>query len=361
MKKTITLFAAIMLANCTLQAQTYFGKVLTHTANAANISGHITKLDAAETGAVSGKKFIFSHVYGAYVVSSQGIYFDGTGYSIYNQNTSTNMVATDRYKILQPTTGGTIFTHTVSAANSSGNVSTISNSMLDGKSNAMIFFSKTWDNAVYDLNHIGVWYDGANWTIYNEDASTPLEIGLTVDIFVPDAAATSFLHATSASNISGHITTIDHPLLNGNPDANVFVSHVYDITGGYLNAATSVWYDAVKGKWTIYADDLTPMPVGAKFAVLVAGTTPSRIQDVASTFIPSLVSSVQNKTIKLSMQGDCKFNKVLVYNINGTLVRTQVANETSTVTLDAHSLLSGVYFVEAETNFGKVSAKIVLQ
>ena len=38
-----------------------------------------------------------------------------------------------------------------------------------------------------------------------------------------------YLHTTSAANISDHISYLDHPNLNNNPNATIFVMHNYAI------------------------------------------------------------------------------------------------------------------------------------
>ena len=80
----------------------------------------------------------------------------------------------------------------------------------------------------------------------------------------------AFTHTTTASNTSGHATTLDHPLLNGDPNALLFVMHDY-VSGATVNDAKekSVWYDTALAKWRIYHDDLSAMPLNVRFNVLV--------------------------------------------------------------------------------------------
>lgn len=74
---------------------------------------------------------------------------------------------------------------------------------------------------------------------------------------------TAFKHKTSSTNISGHITTIDNPLTNGNPNLILLISQEY---GKYNTSQVGVWYSG--GKWKIYNEDKTPIPQNTSFNVV---------------------------------------------------------------------------------------------
>lgn len=80
-----------------------------------------------------------------------------------------------------------------------------------------------------------------------------------------------FLHVATAANTSAHITTIDHPATNNQPDALVFVTANWNPggidDGTYNNRALGVWYD--DNKWKIFNQDLAAMPANASFNVMV--------------------------------------------------------------------------------------------
>jgi hypothetical protein len=92
-------------------------------------------------------------------------------------------------------------------------------------------------------------------------------------IKVSGSVRPAFQHVAAGGaggNISGNVTRLDHPLLNGDPNALVFVEHVYQepTSGVYLPDGVGVYYAA--GQWSIYREDVTQnMPSGAKFNVLV--------------------------------------------------------------------------------------------
>lgn len=99
--------------------------------------------------------------------------------------------------------------------------------------------------------------------------TTALEIN-NGDITVSGTVRPAFQHTATAGNISSYITTIDHPLTNGDPDAMLFITHVYN-AGAFVYEPnpTSVWYDTGISRWRIYHDNLAAMAVNTRFNVLV--------------------------------------------------------------------------------------------
>jgi len=76
----------------------------------------------------------------------------------------------------------------------------------------------------------------------------------------------TFIHTTTAANISGHITYLDHPDLNGHPEAKVIIANRWE--GEYNNHITSIWYTG--SVWSIYNEDSTPMTINLKYNIYIA-------------------------------------------------------------------------------------------
>ena len=80
-----------------------------------------------------------------------------------------------------------------------------------------------------------------------------------------------FIHRATVGNISGHITTIDNPLANGDPNAILLVTHNFSADTSvtrYEPNTVGVWYDG--SRWTIYHEDTgVAMPVGRAFNVMI--------------------------------------------------------------------------------------------
>ncbi len=80
-----------------------------------------------------------------------------------------------------------------------------------------------------------------------------------------------FAHIATPANTTGHITTIDNALINGDPNAMVIITHVYGpgASAIYDTKVASIWYDSSINKWRIYHDDLTAIAANTKWNVLV--------------------------------------------------------------------------------------------
>jgi len=88
---------------------------------------------------------------------------------------------------------------------------------------------------------------------------------LITTLLTSTAAGQAFFQIeTTTTNTSGHITTIDNSHTNGKQNHIIVVTPVY---GKYVKAAVGVWYNG--GKWKIYTEDRSAMPIGTKFNVMV--------------------------------------------------------------------------------------------
>ncbi len=87
------------------------------------------------------------------------------------------------------------------------------------------------------------------------------------------AASRTFVHVATPANTSLNSTFIDNPLTNGNPNAVLLVTPNWNPGGGsgvYDNHNVGVSYDPATDKWSVFNQDLAPMPDGAAFNVEVA-------------------------------------------------------------------------------------------
>jgi hypothetical protein len=77
--------------------------------------------------------------------------------------------------------------------------------------------------------------------------------------------ANFFTYTATASNTSGHITTIDSSLTNNLPNIRFEVSQLY--AGAYDPHPLGVWYNSFAGRWTIFNEGTQPMPIGTAFSI----------------------------------------------------------------------------------------------
>ena len=81
--------------------------------------------------------------------------------------------------------------------------------------------------------------------------------------------AASFIHTnTAAANHAGVRTEIDHPAINGFPDARLIVTPTFDPNSVYNASPVAVGYDTVSRHWSIYNDDAgLSIPIGCSYVV----------------------------------------------------------------------------------------------
>lgn len=82
----------------------------------------------------------------------------------------------------------------------------------------------------------------------------------------------AFVHRAAPENIIQNSTYLDDPLINGDPDAILYVTQNWNPGGSrgtYNDHPIGVWYDANRLRWAIFNQDLAAMPEGAAFNVVV--------------------------------------------------------------------------------------------
>jgi Tol biopolymer transport system component len=173
------------------------------------------------------------------------------------------------------------FVHQAVSGNISFNWTEITNPLTDGNPNAILFVTPKWGGryppAVLPIyNHpIGVWYTGTKWAIFNQDLAGMSPFS-DFNVQVLNACPSVFVHRANSSNTSFHITTVDHPLANNNPNALLFVTQNWNPggTGGvYNNHPIGVYYNG--SRWNIFNQDIAAMPAGAGFNVEIRSPGPT--------------------------------------------------------------------------------------
>jgi hypothetical protein len=87
-----------------------------------------------------------------------------------------------------------------------------------------------------------------------------------------DDEEASFVHRATGANSRGDYTYLDHPSINGDPDAVVLVvpaSSRRNAGGDAYGHNIGVWYEPGERKWAVFNQDLAPVPAGSAFGVVV--------------------------------------------------------------------------------------------
>jgi hypothetical protein len=190
-----------------------------------------------------------------------------------SENTTTGTTEeTESAEPAEPATQAT-FLHRATDANSRGDYTYLDAESINGDANAIVLASPASDGA-YGHN-VGVWYDFADrrrWAVFNQDRA-PVPAGSTFKVVVP-AESEAFVHRASSENTSTNVTYIDDPLTNNKPEIEVSVAQNWNPGGGigvYNDHPVGVRYEANRGRWAIFNEDLAPIRGGAAFNVRVSG------------------------------------------------------------------------------------------
>ena len=174
--------------------------------------------------------------------------------------------AAEKHALIANEPGSQSIVHTVTAP--IGNVSYLDDPAANGHPEAVLIVTKRSGAAA---RRLGAWYDAgrARWAIYDESRAA-LPVGLLVNVRVLPPSATAYVHRAVKVTLSGHITYLDHPRLNGHPEASIQVTHQYAPPGSpgiYDDHPLGAWYDTARQRWSIYHEDFSPMVENVAFDV----------------------------------------------------------------------------------------------
>jgi hypothetical protein len=171
------------------------------------------------------------------------------------------------------------YVHLATPENTSSIATRLDHPLLNGSPEATFFITQIWaptgGDGVYNSHPVGVWYDGAYWSIFNEDKAD-MPVGAAFNVLIPPEGSTAYAHQAQAGNILANWTVLDHPLLNGHPEAVFFVTQhaLPGADGTVFNPhAIGVWY--WEGHWNVFNQDRADMPEGAGFNILIPAPGPN--------------------------------------------------------------------------------------
>jgi hypothetical protein len=201
----------------------------------------------------------------------QGVWYEGSGWSLFNQDYTIPYVANTYFNIMAQGLGGNVFIHTSDAANISSDATRFDNVLTNGNPDAIIFVAPNWNaSSVYHNHSLGVYYDPGieRWMIFNEDMSA-MQSDVAFNVIVKAADDTTFVHTktTGDNTYSESYSPLNNLYLNNNPYAQIIVTQQY---GEYNNSEVGVWYDESLGQWYVYNESGYDMPDGTKFNIHIA-------------------------------------------------------------------------------------------
>ncbi|PVW14321.1 T9SS type A sorting domain-containing protein [Marixanthomonas spongiae] len=357
MKKIFTFLSMLLFTAAVAQ-----DKVFVHTATSSNITSDATELDHPDLNGDPSRMFMVTHN-----LDNGGVqYNDNVTGSYYNTSTSRWMVYNENSSSMVE--GSSYNIHIIDGGLDWGIVADgtdykvkIDNSTINGNPDAIIICTNYYDNVRNNHNY-GVYYDNGDdyWYIYNEDTSVNIPAQAAFDLLLDEGTggATAFKHTATAGNISSNYTLIDHPSLNGKPEAYPVITHNWGSSGNSSNVIVDhtlgVWYNGTN--WTIYTEDSSPMPEDAMFNIYVADPT----LGVEENEIIATVSSYPNPT-----QGEVTFtsseaiSNIAIYNILGQEVQQVSGNDSNAFTMNISGLAAGNYIAKVQAGNAVQSVKLI--
>ncbi len=350
MKTIFTLLAALCIS--VVSAQNMF----VHTATAGNISADASYIDHPDLNGNPNAEILVSHNWnppgsaGVYNDNNTGVFYSAgqSKWGVYNENGAA-MVVGSSYNVYIGS--GDVVLHIADLANQATNpvYSVINHPDLNGNPNARIVLTTYFNpNSLRNDHTYAVWYNNTTdrWNIFPEDLSN-LPLDTAFFIGVPDGTNTGVTtHRAEVANITGNYTSIDHPLLNGNPNAVFVYTHNWGISGGsgnvVLDHITGAWYTGTN--WAIYTEDFSAMPEDAEFDLMIydpsLGVEDATIEGL--TYYPNPVQDIIN------INANEEILNVTVYDILGRQVLQQKGDQ-NIMNLNMSTLTSGNYLAKIES------------
>jgi hypothetical protein len=274
----VTTAVSVFLVNFNPSGYTYTASSSNSVFDSMLISNSIWGSDSAAGVAVT-QNWNPPNTSAAYNNHNVGVWWTGSGWAVFNEDVAA----------MNPTSYNVGFfnSHTIigSGCNEclAGVASGDSMTTNIKNPNAILLVTPLWNppgvtggSATYNNHPPGVWWNGSQWMVYNDDLAA-MSSSMFFDVIQGDPNDGAFLQETTSSNTGGDFTVIDNPNLNGQPGATVFVTHNFnpqDGSGlvGYNNHPIGVFYTG--SNWAIFNEDEAPMQTGLAFNVVVMPAAP---------------------------------------------------------------------------------------
>ena len=205
-----------------------------------------------------------------------GVWYSNGQWTIYNQSL-VSMPLWTTYHVLVVPAGSNAFVHTAKAGNIYDDLTYIDHPLLNNNDGALILVTPTLSpeggSGVNNPHMIGTFYSSIEqkWSIQNLDREA-MPVGAAFNVLILPNDSRSFFHLSDNQNRSGYATYLDHPALNGHPNAIPFITQNTVHGGNIYNInprLNGVWYDTSRNQWAIVNLNQVTMPYNAPYNVLV--------------------------------------------------------------------------------------------
>jgi len=247
------------------------------TAQAGNISGHVTFIDSPNTNGHPDAILLVTPRYNPnskYDNHPIGVWYASGKWSIFNQDGVVMPTGASFNVKVYPGASSGVFTWTAVPSSITSNWTTIDNPATNSNPSAVLLATPVYSSTAVYVNHpIGVWYRSIvnKWAVFVQDGTAfPANASLNI-VMAVGVGDSVFTHTAGAGTISSNWTTLNNSLLNGHSNAIMLVTPVYSSTAVYVNHNIGAWFNSTTSKWTIFNQDKAAMPSGATFNGVVFG------------------------------------------------------------------------------------------
>lgn len=363
MKNFIFFIVLILTGNLTAFGQAFMYK---HVATDANIVASLTRLDHPMLNDNPDAKLIVTHnwgddtVYNDHVTSA--FYNTATGVWFLRNEDIAPMIenATFNIYIAQD---NEIITHIATEENqgTGPNISLIDYPPLVGNDITPVFLTHSY-NPNYIQNDI-------NYGLYFNSIADRRGIFSEGGQVIPDGAAFFLLvgtegenvafhrHQATAATITANYSELDHPFLNGNPDAIFIVQHYFGaMPDSNVNNdhTVGVWFRQSTQRWNIFNEDLADFPEGIVFDLAILNPNMGlEEQSLAKVkFFPNPTDGVVTFSSKEILES------IEIYDLAGKKIIGLLGNTTE-LQADLSYYPKGTYLAVIQTSKGKQTLKVV--
>jgi hypothetical protein len=236
-----------------------------HIATTSNIKNHITTITNTETNGKRDRILFVTHDYGKtgpYQTNAYGVWFNGTKWTIFNQNRKP-LKPNTRFNVLVMNKSANAFTHTATASSMMQGATKINHPALNGKPNALFLITQNYGTkGPYNANPTGVGYASGSWYIFNTN-DRPVPPGAKFNILIHSSI---FKHKVTTSSRKNHITYVNNAKTNGKTNDLIFATFNSQGSRKNFNNPIGVWYTS--GKWTVYNENRSPLKGNEAFNML---------------------------------------------------------------------------------------------
>jgi hypothetical protein len=367
----------------TLNVSAQDPEIHVHTAVDSTIAGHISKIEVDGLDGFENMYPVFTHNYnpgggaGIYQTHYTGIYYHNNNWRLYNEEFDP-FITNSSFNVLIPGVGTYSWAHTTSKDNIVNNYTVVDHPKMNEDTNWQMYVSHNYrvgdKGGTYHAHNVGVFYSTSlkKWCIYNEDQEDMAEDVKFNVVFIPtDSKIDHMEQLTDGDNTSKHITRLDHPKLNNNPNAKIVVSHMYNLSRGfggkYNDHPIGVYYNG--SKWCIYNEDKEDMDLGIGFFVFIANDeTTASTKKLNNMELPSFRVSpnpvVQGEHIAFGLFNELNEElTVEVVDLSGKVLM-QKPLESRLVVLERLStaeFTKGMYLLRVRSQRGYAVRRIIIQ